>query len=377
MSVAYIYSDKYRNFDYGPSHPLRNIRLYLTQFLTRHYGLLERDGIILEETRQATDEELGVFHTQTYLEVLKAANHGVDNVMFYRYGLGSGDNPVFPGLYEWSTLSAGASLQAAQMVNEEMVSVAFNIAGGLHHAHKEQASGFCYINDPAVIISGLMKKGRRVAYLDLDAHHGDGVQWAFYDTPQVLTISIHESGKYLFPGTGEVTETGKGEGKGYSVNVPLLPGSDDEVFLYAFNEVIPSFIDRFKPDVLVAQLGVDTFKTDPLSHLELTTAGFLPAVKKCVELCPRLVALGGGGYNVDNVARAWTLAWGIMCGVELPDELPPDYSSLLGPNAGASKKLRDTPLQQTSHNKPQAMREAEKAVAYLLEEILPLVRPNG
>lgn len=374
MSVAYIYSDKYRNFDYGPSHPLRNIRLYLTQFLTRYYGLLERDGIILEETRAATDEELGVFHTRTYLEVLKAANQGVDNVMFYRYGLGSGDNPVFPGLYEWSTLSAGASLQAAQMVNDGMVSVAFNIAGGLHHAHKEQASGFCYINDPAVIISGLMKKGSRVAYLDLDAHHGDGVQWAFYDTPQVLTISIHESGKYLFPGTGEVNEIGKGEGRGYSVNVPLLPGSDDEVFLYAFNEVVPSFIDRFKPDVLVAQLGVDTFKTDPLSHLEFTTAGFLSAVKKCVELCPRLVALGGGGYNVDNVARAWTLAWGIMCGVELPDELPPDYSSLLGPGVGASRKLRDAPLQQTSHNKPQAVREAERDVAYLLEEVLPLIK---
>lgn len=371
MSVAYIYSDKYRSYDYGPFHPLRNTRLFLTHFLTSHYGLLDGDDIVLEETRPATDEEVTAFHSQAYLDVLKSANHGLDNVMFYRYGLGSGDNPVFRGLYEWSTLSTGASIQAAQMVDSGMVSTAFNIAGGLHHAHREQASGFCYLNDPAVIISGLVNKGRRVAYLDIDAHHGDGVQWAFYDSPQVLTISVHESGNYLFPGTGGVEEMGRGEGKGFSVNVPLIPGSDDEVFLYAFNEIVPPFVSRFRPDILVTQLGVDSFKTDPLSHLELTTAGFLEAVRVCKELCPRWIALGGGGYNVDNVARAWTLAWGVMCGVEPPDELPAQYRSLLGPDGTASTTLRDRPLQQTSSNKDLAMREARKVVEFLVKEVLP------
>jgi acetoin utilization protein AcuC len=189
-----------------------------------------------------------------------------------------------------------------------------------------------------------------------------------------LTISFHENGRFLFPGTGEVTETGQGEGEGYSVNVPLLPGTDDEVFMFAFDEVAPAFIESFKPDILVAQLGVDALKTDPLSHLELTTNGFIHAVRTIVKMCPKLVALGGGGYNVDNVARAWTLAWGVMCGKEPPDELPSEYISQLGTDAGAGRRLRDAPLIQTSSNKPAAMREAEKTVAYLLEKVLPRVK---
>jgi acetoin utilization protein AcuC len=377
MGVAYIYSDRYGDFDYGSFHPLRNERLSLTRFLTGYYGLLDGDDIVLEETRKATDDEVAVFHSRAYLDVLKAADGGMETVGFYHYGLGSGDNPVFQGLYQWSLLSAGASIQAARLVDSGTVSLAFNIAGGLHHAHREKASGFCYINDPAVIIAELVNNGRRVAYLDIDAHHGDGVQWGFYDNPRVLTISLHESGKYLFPGTGGMEETGKGEGEGYSVNVPLIPGCDDEVFLHAFNEVVPPFIDRFRPDILVAQLGVDTFKTDPLSHLELTTSGFLEAVKVCVELCPKLVALGGGGYNVDNVARAWTLAWGVMCGVEPQNELPPEYGSRLGPDVRAGGTLRDAPLAQTTSNKDLAMSEARKTTAYLLEKVLPLVKSDG
>ncbi len=377
MNAAYIYSDRYRDFDYGPFHPLRNTRLYLTYYLTHHYGLLEGGRIIQKETRPATDEEMSAFHSQEYLDILKAASQGVESVEFYRYGLGSGDNPVFQGLYEWSTLSAGATMQATELVDSGTAATAFNIAGGLHHAHREKASGFCYINDPAVAISSLVKKGRRVAYLDLDAHHGDGVQWAFYDNPRVLTVSVHESGTYLFPGTGGVEETGKGEGEGYSVNVPLLPGSDDEVFLYVFDEAVVPFITRFKPDILVTQLGVDTFKADPLSHLELTTAGFVEAVGKCKELCPRWIALGGGGYDVDTVARAWTLAWGVMCGLEPPDELPSEYGSLLGADARASATLRDAPLSQPSPNKDQALREARNVVEYLSGKVLPLIKPGS
>lgn len=377
MNKAYIYSDKYSKFDYGPSHPLRNFRLHLTHFLSEYYGLFNGEEIIMEETRPATEDEVTLFHGRDYLEILKAANQGVDRVDYYRYGLGSGDNPVFNGVYDWSILSSGASIQAAKMVDEGMASIAFNIAGGLHHAHREKASGFCYLNDPAMLINYLLTKGNRVVYLDIDAHHGDGVQWAFYKNPRVLTISIHENGKYLFPGTGGVEEVGKGEGEGYSVNVPILPGGDDEVFLYAFHRIVPAFVERFNPDVLVTQLGVDTFKSDPLSHLDLTTAGFLETVETCKNLCSKWIALGGGGYNVDNVARAWTLAWGVMCGIDPPDEIPPLYGELLRGEGNASKTLRDTPLQQVSKNKAPAMREVKSSVDHLLINVLPLVKSGG
>src|SRR5208337_3210667 len=192
----------------------------------------------------------------------------------------------------------------------------------LHHAGRMRAAGFCYINDIDIAIADLVRKGRRIAYIDIDVHHGDGVQEAFYGTDRVLTISLHESGETLFPGTGFETEIGEGEGRGYSVNIPMPPSSDDELFVYAFDEVVPSLLKKFKPDIVVSQLGVDSFITDPLTHLKYTTNGFCEVVGKIKELSPRWIALGGGGYDVTNVAKAWTLAWAIMNEVDLPNALP-------------------------------------------------------
>ena len=271
MKTAFVYSDAFARFDYGSRHPLKPFRLKLAYELIRACGLLGSPDPRLVEASPARGDELRTFHAPDYLDALAASNSGSPAPGAERYGLGPGDNPVFPGMYDWSALIAGASFLAADLVDSGEAAAAFNIAGGLHHAMASRASGFCYINDPVLAIRRLVDRGRKVAYIDIDAHHGDGVQEAFYGTDRVLTISLHESGNYLFPGTGSEHETGRGAGAGSSVNVHLPPETDDELFTRAFRAVVPPLIESFRPDIVVSQLGVDTFRSDPLAHLNVTT----------------------------------------------------------------------------------------------------------
>jgi acetoin utilization protein AcuC len=237
--TAFVYTEDYYKYDYGPHHPFRISRLKLTHDLMAAYGLLHPENCLCLETRPATEEELLSFHGQGYLDALRLASKSSGLTDLSRYNLGPGDNPVFPGLFEWSCLTAGATIQCAELLHEQKAQIAFNIAGGLHHARENAASGFCYVNDPVLGIVNLIKKGYRVAYVDLDAHHGDGVQWAFYRNNLVLTISFHQHGRTLFPGTGFVNELGEGDGYGYSLNVPLFPHTDDEIFVEAFTSLVP------------------------------------------------------------------------------------------------------------------------------------------
>jgi len=373
MNTAFIYSDDFAKYDYGPGHPLKPFRLKLTHDLIQAYGLLSLPDVRVVEAKPAAEEDLLLYHTRDYLEVLKAANSTIGIPGEERYGLGFGDNPVFAGVFEWSRLVTGASLQAAELVDNGEVAIAFNISGGLHHALASRASGFCYINDPVVVISSLLKRGRRVAYIDIDAHHGDGVQEAFYRTDKVLTISLHESGRYLFPGTGFEGETGEGKGKGYSVNIPLPPSSDDELFVYAFSEVVPPLIERFSPDIVVGQLGVDSFRTDPLAHLNYTTNGFIDVVKKMKELSPRFIALGGGGYEITNVARAWTLAWAVMNNINLPDDLPEAFLDQYPLEEFRSRKLRDETYREEGPEKEMMRDEMRKVVDRIRDTVFHAV----
>jgi acetoin utilization protein AcuC len=375
MKTAFIYSDDLAKYDYGPEHPLKPFRLKLTYELIKAFGLLSLPDVRVVGARPAKEDDLLLYHTREYIEVLKAANSGLEMPGAETYGLGFGDNPVFEGVFEWSGLVTGASLQAAELVESGEVQIAFNISGGLHHALASRASGFCYINDPVIVISSLLKRGRRVAYVDIDAHHGDGVQDAFYGTDKVLTISLHESGNYLFPGTGFEGEIGEGEGRGYSVNVPMPPSSDDELFIHAFNEVVPPLIERFRPDIVVGQLGVDSFLTDPLAHLNYTTNGFCEVVRKMKGLAPRLIALGGGGYEITNVARAWTLAWAIMNDVDLPDELPAAFLEQFPLEGFRSRKLRDEKYQEKGTRKEMMRDEVGRVVAGIREKVFPLINP--
>src|SRR5574340_851085 len=315
--TAFLYSEKFGSFFYGANHPMKPVRLRLTHELMERLNLAHLPNSMTVEARPVKEIDLRLFHTHEYLKVLKEANTGVIPVDGPAHGLGVGDNPVFNGVYEWSRYCTGASVIAAELVMAGEVKTAFNIAGGLHHAMPNRASGFCYLNDPAIAIKHLVNHGKRVAYVDIDAHHGDGVEYAFYDSDKVLTISLHESGQWIFPGTGFVTDIGIKEGRGYSVNLPFPPGAGDDVFVDGFRKIVPDFIKAFKPDILVTQLGADTFETDPITNLSLTTNGFEAMVKEFRSMNLPWVALGGGGYDIGNCARAWTLAWGIMNGVKV------------------------------------------------------------
>jgi acetoin utilization protein AcuC len=343
MKTAFVYSDDFSRFSYGASHPLKPFRLKLTYELIKACGLLAPEDPRKIVPAPAKREDLLAFHSPEYIDMLEASNSGKAVPGAPAFGLGYGDNPVFPGMFDWSLLVAGASLKAVDLVDSGEAGIAFNISGGLHHAQANQASGFCYINDPVLAIMLLLARGRRVAYIDIDAHHGDGVQAAFYGTDKVLTISLHETGKTLFPGTGFEQEIGEGAGKGYSVNVPLLPEAGDELFVRAFTEVVPQRIEQFRPDVVVSQLGVDTFWSDPLAHLNVTTEGFCTMVRMIKSLAPKWVALGGGGYDVANVARAWTLAWAVMNDVQAPDEIPRSFLQQFSGAGFLNNKLRDAP----------------------------------
>jgi len=301
-------------------------RLGLTWRLMQAYGLTRLPGAVLHAPAPADEADIAVYHARDYLEILKAANSGVQPPRAGTFGLGAGDNPVFPGVWEAARLVAAGSIQAADLIARGQADRVFHFAGGLHHALRERASGFCYVNDAVLAILRLRERGLRVAYVDIDAHHGDGVQYAFYGDPNVLTISTHERGERLFPGTGFVHELGEGDAAGFSVNLPLEAYTDTRVYLPAFEAVVPPLLERFKPDVIVAQLGVDSHRTDPLTHLALDIQGFAKAFARILPLAPKILALGGGGYDIRNVARGWTAAWAVLNAVELPPALPEAFA---------------------------------------------------
>jgi acetoin utilization protein AcuC len=370
--TAFVYTDAYVKFEYSETHPLKPYRLQLARDLMHSYGLLHLPNCRMVETMPARRDELELFHTPEYLDVLEAADCGVYRMDYGAYGLGPGDNPIFPGMYTWSRLCVGGTLQAARLVQAGEVEVAFHIAGGLHHAMPQRASGFCYVNDPVIAITELVRQGARVAYIDIDVHHGDGVQAAFYDTDRVLTISLHESGRYLFPGTGFVQEIGTGRGRGYAVNLPFPPGMDDELYVEGFVAIVPPLVQAYQPDFVFTQLGVDGFHDDPLADARLTTAGFTQVLQHIKALAPRWIATGGGGYDLSNVARAWTLAWGLMNEVEVSDELPEMGLSVLRRVGYDRGVLRDPEFPQHQLFRQGLRAEVHKAIAYLKEHVFPV-----
>ena len=371
---AYIYSDEFLKFNYGPTHPLRVDRLALAHELIRRCGLYQTPFTVVP----ASYEDLAEFHDRHYLATLRQVSNDPSSAEGLTFGLGGGDNPVFKGLYEWSCLLAGGSLQAGDMVSVLEHQAAFNMAGGMHHALAGRAAGFCYVNDPVLVIRRLLAQGRRVAYVDLDAHHGDGVQWAFYSNPRVLTISLHQHPATLFPGTGYREEMGSGSGRGFAVNIPLWPDTDDDIYTWAFDQVVPPLLEVFRPHYVVTQLGVDALMDDPLANLNLTTRGFghcLRSLRKAAE--GRWIALGGGGYDLINVARGWTLVWAVILGREdeLPEYLPPDMLRRLELGSERRRLLDD---EQKIHGRywGRAQREAEETVDYLQRNLFPLVNAS-
>jgi len=297
-------------YDLGGSHPLHPLRWELTWKLADSLGVT--DGIQTTAPEPADDELLATVHSADYIHAVRRASVSgrSDRVGF---GLGTSDNPTFPGMHDAAALIAGGSVTAARAIARREVDRAVNIAGGLHHAMPDHASGFCVYNDPALAIKALLAEGvQRVAYVDVDVHHGDGVQRAFYHDPRVLTVSIHETPLALWPGTGFASESGRGAAAGTAVNVPLPAGTGDAAWLRAFHAVVPSVVRAFRPDVLVTQHGADSHREDPLADLNLSVDGQVASYRALRELAGeaaggRWLALGGGGYALVRVVpRSWT-----------------------------------------------------------------------
>lgn len=297
-------------YDLGGKHPLHPLRWELTWALADSLGVM--DGIAVTAPEPADDAVLAMVHTPEYIEAVKRGSEpGI--IGSVGHGLGTTDNPVFPGMHDSAALIAGGSVTAARAVARRDVDRAVNIAGGLHHAMPDSAAGFCVYNDAALAIAALLDEGvQKVAYVDVDVHHGDGVQRAFYDDPRVLTVSLHETPLSLWPGTGFVGESGRAAAHGSAVNIPLPAGTGDAAWLRAFHAVVPSVVEAFRPEVLVTQHGADSHWEDPLADLNLTVDGQLASYRALRELAGsaaggRWLALGGGGYSLVRVVpRAWT-----------------------------------------------------------------------
>jgi acetoin utilization protein AcuC len=318
-----IWDEGYLAYDFG-EHPMNPVRLELTIRLARELGVLDRLEVLAP--RPADEQQLRTVHAADYLDAVRTASADQG---FTGYGLGTDDDPVFPGMFEASALIAGGSAIAAQQVWGGQAQHAVNIAGGLHHAMPGYASGFCVFNDVALAIRTMLAAGAtRIAYVDIDVHHGDGVQAAFYDDPRVLTISLHQDPRTLFPGTGMPTEIGRGPGEGTAVNVALPPGTGDSGWLRAFRAVVPGAVRAFAPEVLVTQCGCDTHHEDPLANLELSVDGQRTAIGELHALAHeaaggKWVAFGGGGYGVVRcVPRTWTHLLAEASGVRVAPETP-------------------------------------------------------
>ncbi|VDN00931.1 unnamed protein product [Thelazia callipaeda] len=346
--VAYYYDGDVGNYYYGVGHPMKPHRIRMTHNLILNYGLYRR----MQRPYTASFEEMTQYHSNDYLTFLKNIRpedviNGHTSKLCERYNVGA-DCPVFDGVYEFCQTSCGGSLAAAKKLNRNLADIAINWMGGLHHAKKSEASGFCYTNDIVLAILELLKYHQRVLYVDIDVHHGDGVEEAFYTTDRVMTLSFHKFGKY-FPGSGDVKDIGSGKGKHYSVNFPLLDGIDDDTFQRIFQTVVSQVMLKYQPSAIVLQCGADSLVGDRLGPFNLSIKGH----GNCVEFMKKfnlpLLLLGGGGYTISNVARCWAYETSIALDVELSNELPyNDYFEYYA----SDFKLHITPSNMNNLNSP-------------------------
>ena len=367
--AVFVYSVEQDRYSYPADCPFNTTRAGKTYETVKQMGLLDGDRRVAAPER-ASAAELETFHDSAYLVALQRAEAGDLSVDGLSMGLGTPDCPIFRGLWDYASLAAGASLMAARLILTGTVDVAFNPSGGYHHAGPVRAAGFCYLNDVVLAILALTAAGRRVLFLDLDVHHGDGVQAAFYDRADVMTLSLHESGRTLFPGTGFVGEIGTGAGRGYSVNFPLPVGTYDQAYEGVFVEAAWPLMCAYAPDVIVVELGMDGLAGDPLAHLHLTNNVYADILTRVLELDRPILATGGGGYNVENTVRGWALAWSTLTGAPVED-LALGMGGTMLENTDWHGGLRDRMLISDAG----ARNEVDRDIAAMLDDVRAAVFP--
>jgi acetoin dehydrogenase acuC len=315
-----LHDDTLERYSFGPEHPMGPDRVRLAMKLSEHFHLLDR--VDIAPAPAASEDLLLRIHTPEYLEALKEGRPRPE------FGIGDDDHPLAPNLHTIARHVVSGTVEATRAVWEGEVKRAVNLSGGLHHAGPSKQSGFCTFNDAAVAISWLLDHGAtRIAYVDLDAHHGDGVEQAFWDDPRVLTISVHESGLYLFPGTGFANDIGGPHAAGTAVNVALPKGTSDIDWLYAVHGIVPPLLQKFRPEIVITQHGADAHRRDPLTDLDVSVDALAKAYRSMSRWADRFcggkwVAIGGGGYQRDSVARTWTHLVAAILGEKLDPEAP-------------------------------------------------------
>ncbi len=373
MKWGLVYSHGFAQFSYGENHPFKLARA------ERFYQLLERNQLLsdpdidLIRPEPAPEPLLLVPHSPAYLQALRDAEKGEFKLEMLKFGLGSEDCPVFPGVYQFVRLACGASFEAVYRVMEGKQNFVFNPVGGFHHAKRSYAEGFCYVNDINLIGHLLLLQGYKVAYLDFDAHHGNGVQDEFYSDPNFLFISFHENGKYLYPGVGFETEMGAGAGLGFNVNVPMEPGADDEVFLYLYKELVPPLLEAFKPDFGIVLFGADAMLADPLTHLRLSNNSLADVAHDLKQRLKRWVGLGAGGYNLEETARTWALVWATVTGQEDQTDMTGLGGVFLASSEMGAAGFRDLRGYSSGPEKDRAMEEARRVAIYIKRNIFSKV----
>ncbi|KAL7465064.1 hypothetical protein ACHAXS_005397 [Conticribra weissflogii] len=346
--ISYFYQPDVGHFYYGPSHPMKPHRIKMAHHLILSYGMYRQ--MECYRSHPATPAEMAAFHSEDYIQFLAKAtpdNLRGHSTAMQRFNVGEyTDCPVFDGIFEFTQLYAGASLDGAVKLNRGDADVAINWSGGLHHAKKSEASGFCYINDIVLAILELLKVHARVLYIDIDIHHGDGVEEAFYCTDRVMTFSLHKYGDF-FPGTGHIKDTGAKEGTGFSVNAPLTSGMTDDAYVRIFKPVMAKIMEVFRPGAIVLQCGADSIVGDRLGCFNLSLRGHAECVRYTQSFRVPTLVLGGGGYTIRNVARCWAYETSVLLDVDLPDEIPyNDYYEFYAPDY----KLHLTPDQRENLN---------------------------
>ncbi len=326
MRSSFIHSPAFAEHSLGQGHPFRPDRCSLLKALLDQQGWLQEAAMqVVQPDPLPLDRWVGSVEP-AFLDAIRRASAGDIDASLVGFGLGSDECPVFPGLDAYVELYCAATMTAVRLVLEDRTDLVFNPLGGLHHASRQHAEGFCYVNDLLIAIDALLEAGHRVAYIDIDAHHGNGVEDAYLRDPRVLVASLHESGQTLYPWRGADTERGEGSGLGFTINAPLLAGSDDEVAIAAFDGLIDGPVRAFDPTVCVAVVGADTHRVDPLSHLQLTNNGMVSLMERIRSFAPKLIMLGCGGYAPEATARAWARMWATAARIE-PE---PDHLSMMG-----------------------------------------------
>jgi len=369
--AIFLHSAELEKYSYPPDCPFNTDRAAQLRRVLRSMGLLGTKHVREVAPVPAERLQLKKFHSARYLQALKTAASGKWDSAALNMGIGTIDCPVFAGMYDYAVLATGATLTGAKALLCGEADVAFNPSGGYHHAMPGRAAGFCYINDVALACLILAEHGRRVLYLDVDVHFGDGVAYAFYDRNDVMTISFHENPRTLFPGTGFADEIGTGPGKGYCVNFPLPVGTYDEAYLRAFSAIAVPLMNAFEPDVFVFELGADALAGDPLAHLQLTNNVYVEVIHHLLSFKKPILVTGGGGYNFDNTVRAWALAWSVLCGLDDAYDTGMAIGGVMLESTDWQGGLRDRTMAVTAEQR----RLVEPAIATTIESLKRAVFP--